>query len=199
MSLFPLRRFYLYAVFTLLLSAMATMGAQAQQRTEPWKTPHFSIEPKTLYEAASAVAAPEGANVTILEDDDSYTFDEAGRIEHVGYFIYKVITQKGAEEWDYLAVGWEPWHDARPVIRARVIAPDYSEHPLDPKTITEEPARGGDYKIYSDGKRLRAPFPAIAPGVVVEGEYIVRETEPFFRPRTCGLVDRRPRPHSDRA
>ena len=200
MSLFPLRRFYLYVVFTLLLSAMATMGAQAQQRTEPWKTPHFSIEPKALYEAASAVAAPEGANVTILEDDDSYTFDEAGRIEHVGYFIYKVITQKGAEEWDYLAVGWKPWHEARPVIRARVIAPDYSEHPLDPKTITEEPARGGDYKIYSDGKRLRAPFPAIAPGVVVEGEYIERETEPFFAPGHVGWMtvgrDRIPIAHS---
>jgi hypothetical protein len=48
-----------------------------------------------------------------------------------------------------------------------VITPDFSAHELDPNTITETPSRRGDYKTYSDGKRLRAPFPAIAPGVVI--------------------------------
>ena len=92
-----------------------------------------------------------------------------------------MLTQKGAEGWDALSVGWEPWHEARPVIRARVIAPDFTVHALDPNTITEAPARGGDYKTYSDGKRLHAPFPAIAPGVVVEEEYTETETAPLFR------------------
>lgn len=167
-------------VFALMLPAMFAPLALGQQSVEAWKAPHFSIEPKALYQAASAVPAPEGANIVLLEDDESYTFDEAGRIEHVGYFVYKVLTQKGAEGWDYLAVGWDPWHQARPIIRARIITPDFAEHALDPKAITETPARGGDYKIYSDGKRLRAPFPAIAPGSVVEGEYTEQETEPFF-------------------
>ncbi|MGD0546956.1 MAG: DUF3857 domain-containing protein, partial [Terracidiphilus sp.] len=97
-------------------------------------------------------------------------------------------------------VGWEPWHSARPAIKARVIAPDGSVHLLDPITITEAPAREGDYKIYSDGKRLRAPFPAIAPGVVVEEEYAESETEPFFAPGRVGEVtfgrDRVPVAHS---
>ena len=87
-----------------------------------------------------------------------FSFDEAGRLTHVGHYIYKVLTAKGAEGWDTLSVGWDPWHEVRPVIRARVIEPDYSEHDLDPKAITEEPARGGDYKTYSDGKRLTAPL-----------------------------------------
>ena len=152
----------------------------AQQAVEPWKAPHFSVEPKALYEAASAVPAPEGAVAAILDEDESYTFDEDGRIVHVGHFVYKVLTQRGAEGWDYLSVGWEPWHEARPAIKVRVIAPDFSVHTLDPATITEEPARGGDYKTYSDGKTLRAPFPAIAPGVVVEEEFIERDTQPFF-------------------
>ena len=69
-----------------------------------------------------------------------------GGMDHVGHIIYKVLTQKGAEGWDSLSVGWEPWHEARPVIRARVIAPDFTVHTLDPNTITEAPARGGDYK-----------------------------------------------------
>ena len=152
----------------------------AQLAVEPWNASHFSVEPKALYEAASAVAAPEGAVAAILYVDETYTFDEAGRVVHTGHFVYKVLNQKGAEGWDSLSVGWEPWHEARPEIRVRVIAPDYSVHMLDQGAITEEPARGGDYKIYSDGKRLRAPFPAIAPGAVVEEEFIVRETEPFF-------------------
>ncbi|MGA2349012.1 MAG: DUF3857 domain-containing protein [Terracidiphilus sp.] len=152
----------------------------AQQAVEPWKTPHFSLDPKALYEAASAVTAQEGANVALLEDDDNYSFDQAGRVAHVGYVIYKVLNEKGAEGWDSISVGWEPWHEARPEIRVRVIAPDFSVHTLDPNAITEEPAHGGEYKIYSDDKTLRVPFPAIAPGVVVEEEYISRETEPFF-------------------
>ena len=103
--------------------------------------------------------------------------------------VYKVLTQKGAEDWDSLSVAWEPWHEARPVIRARVIAPDFTVHTLDPNTVTEAPARGGDYKTYSDGKRLRAPFPAIAPGVVVEEEYTETETEPLFAPGRVGRVE----------
>jgi len=82
------------------------------------------------------VSAPEGANVAELCNDESYRFDAAGRMTHTGHIIYKVLTQKGADGWDSLSVGWEPWHEARPSIRARVIAPDGSVHTLDPNTIT---------------------------------------------------------------
>ncbi len=135
---------------------------------------------RDLFEAATAVAAPEGTNISILEDDDSFTFDEAGRLTHTGYVVYKVLTQKGAEGWDSISVGWEPWHQLRPEIRVRVITSDYVEHALDPRNINETPAHDGDYKIYSDGKRLHAPFPAITQGVVVEEEYTEKETEPLF-------------------
>jgi len=133
------------------------------------------------------MAASDGANVAILVDDESFSFDEAGRSVHTGHVVYKVLTQKGAEAWDNLSIAWEPWHEARPAIRVRVIAPDFSVRLLDPNAITEAPAREGEYKTYSDGKRLRAPFPAIAPGVVVEEEYVERDTEPFF---TSGRVGR---------
>ncbi|MGA2891031.1 MAG: DUF3857 and transglutaminase domain-containing protein [Terracidiphilus sp.] len=193
-------RSYVSVLFCALSAFTSIPVCRAQQALEPWKAPHFSIEPKALYEAASAVSVPDGANVVLLDDDHSYTFDESGRIQHVAHYIYKVLTQKGAEGWDSLSVGWEPWHEARPTIRARVIAPDFSVHTLDPNAITEEPARGGDYKTYSDGKRLRAPFPAIAPGVVVEGEYVERETEPFFVPGHVGRIifgqERAPVEHS---
>ncbi len=169
-----------------LIAVILPAAGRAQASPEPWAAPYSSVDPKTLYEAASAVAAPDGAIVTEFCDDETYTFDEAGRLVHSGHFIYKVVTQKGAEEWDSLSVGWEPWHEARPIIHARVITPDFAVHTLDPKTITEEPARGGDYKTYSDGKRLHAPLPAIAPGVVVEEEFIETETEPPVVPGRVG-------------
>jgi hypothetical protein len=183
----------LAALIASALSAVASAQSlpeapYAAPSAEPWSAPHFSIDPKTLYQAASAAPAPDGVNVTELCDDESYTFDDAGRMVHVGHLVYKVLTQKGAEVWDSLSVGWEPWHEARPVIRARVIAPDFTVHTLDPNTITEAPARGGDYKTYSDGKRLHAPLPAIAPGVVVEEEYTETETETLFRAGRVGRV-----------
>jgi len=166
----------------------SAQSTASQPADNAWTAPHFSLGPKALYDAASALTAPDGANVIELCDDESYTFDDAGRLVHVGHFVYKVLTQKGAEGWDSLSVSWEPWHEARPVIRARVIAPDLTVHALDPKTITEAPARGGDYKSYSDGKRLHAPLPAIAPGVVVEEEYTETETQALFDPGMVGRV-----------
>ena len=178
MSFLVLRRFVTCLAFA--LPCWVAITGFSQQNPEPWNAPHFSVPARELYQAASLVPAPENANIILFEDDERFSFDEAGRLTHVGHYIYKVLTSKGAEGWDSLSVGWDAWHEMRPVIRARVIGPDYSEHTFDPRAITEEPARGGDYKTYGNGKRLRAPLPAIAPGVVVEEEYLARETEPFF-------------------
>ena len=175
-------------LFCSVCSLTSARVCPGQQAAEAWIAPHFSFEPQALYEAASAVSAPDGTNVVLLDEDHYYSFDETGRMEHVVHFVYKVLTQKGAEGWDYLSVGWEPWHEARPTIRARVITPDFSVHELDPYTITEAPARGGDYKMYSDDKLLHAPLPAIAPGVVVEEEYVTRENEPLFALGHVGRV-----------
>ncbi len=198
MHLPALRRFI--PCLLLVFPGVTVVEAPAQQDAAPWSAPHFSVPAKDLYLAASSAPVPDGANVTLFDDDEEFTFDEAGRLTHVGHYIYKVLTAKGAEGWDNLSVGWDPWHEMRPVIRARVIEPDGTEHDLDPKSITEEPARGGDYKTYSDGKRLTAPLPAISPGVVVEEEYLERETEPFFAPGRVGRAffghDRTPVAHS---
>ena len=51
---------------------------------DPWSAPDFSVDPKTLYEAASDVPVPDGANVVELVEDESYTFDDSGRMNHVG-------------------------------------------------------------------------------------------------------------------
>lgn len=172
-------RLFCLPALALALVLSAPAASLAQSPDAPAAAGRFTRPAPELFAAASAVSA-DGANISILEDDDSYTFDAQGRMTHVGYTVYKVLTEKGAEAWDSISIGWEPWHEARPQIRVRVITPDGTEHELDPKNINETPAHEGDYKIYSDGKRLHAPFPAIAAGVVVEEEYTQRETEPLF-------------------
>jgi len=161
-------------------------SAAVSQSSAPAEPGHFTRSAKDIFAAASAVAAPDGTNVSILEDDDHYSFDDAGRMTHVGYTVYKVLTEKGAEAWDSISIQWEPWHEARPEIRVRVITPDFAEHALDPKSIEETPAQDGEYKIYSDAKRVHAPFPAIAQGVVVEEEYVEREDQPLFAAGRAG-------------
>ena len=166
--------------------AVAIGTGQAQQDVQPWNSPHFSVAPEALYQAASAVKAPDDANVALLVDDESFSFDEAGRIVHVGHFVYKVLNSKGAEGWDSFSVSWDPWHESKPVIRARVIAPDYSVHNLDPASITEEPARGGDYQ---DIQRRQATARAVARNRHWRcggEESQERETEPFFAPGRVG-------------
>jgi len=182
-----LRRFLCSFAAALVLMMLAKPGS-AQERIEAWKVPHFSIEPEKLYQAASSIEEPENANIAILEDDEGYSFDADGRCIHTEYVIYKILNQSGAEGWDSVTVDWEPWHQARPSIKVRVISRDLSVHMLDAKQITEAPARGGEYKTYGDGKSLRAPFPAIAPGAVVEEEFITSETVPFFGPGHVGRI-----------
>lgn len=176
----PVFRLICRHAFALALGLSAPLVTFAQTAADaPAPGGHFTRPARDLFAAASAVPA-DGANIAILEDDDSYTFDEQGRMTHVGYTVYKVLTEKGAEAWDSISISWEPWHEARPEIRVRVITAEGAEHQLDPKNINETPAQDGDYKIYSDGKRLHAPFPAISAGVVVEEEYTQRETQPLF-------------------
>lgn len=174
------------------LAMMGSLLAMAlisfAQQPEPWHTQHFSTDARALYDAATAVKATEGTNIALLDEDHSYSFDSDGRMTHVGHYVYKILTQKGAEGWDSMAVNWEPWREQRPKINVRVISADGREVWLDPSTIIEEPARGGDYKAYSDGKRLRAPFPAIAIGSVVEEEFIEKENEPFFSKGHVGRI-----------
>src|SRR5438874_2380994 len=80
---------WLLASISTFLAIVPLLG---QQPVEPWKAPHFSLPVRDLYAAASSVSAPEGTNVVLLEDDDIFTFDDAGRLTHTGYFVYKVLT-----------------------------------------------------------------------------------------------------------
>ena len=152
-----------------------------------WKLPRLTAEASQVNEAAAQVSVKAGTAVVVLDEEDSYMFDESGKSVYTHYLVYKVLTQGGVEGWDSIALNWEPWHQERPAVRARVITPDNAVHLLDSKTITDAPARDEDDKTYGDGRVLRAPLPAIAQGSVVEEEEVFKESAPLFE---AGIVAR---------
>jgi transglutaminase-like putative cysteine protease/tetratricopeptide (TPR) repeat protein len=147
---------------------------------QTWSIPRFSDDPTGLYETALSVNPPAGTAVVVLDDEEGYVFDGQGSSVDTKYVVYRILTQNGVSGWDSIELEWEPWHESRPTIRARVITPDKVVHPLDPKTITDSPASQDDDKIYSDRRVLRAPLPAIAPGSLIEVEENIVETSPIF-------------------
>jgi hypothetical protein len=155
---------------------------------EPLNVARFSSDSKALYSAASESVPPDGTDAAVLDDDENYVFDGYGHSVHTQYMVFKVLTQKGAEGWDSVSVSWEPWHEQRPTIRARVVTPDYIVHELDSKTITDAPARQDESDLYSDRRTLRAPLPAIAPGSVVEEEFVTQDDAPLFGAGTVQRV-----------
>lgn len=178
----PLRVF-VRAICVTILSA----GAAAAQENTEWKVPRFSDDAAAVYRAAAGASAKKDSEVLVLYDEHTFTFDAEGKAVRTKYVVYKVLSQKGVEGWDSLRMQWEPWHEEKPVVRARVITQDHANHPLDAKTITDSPASDEDEEEYGDRRIVRAPLPAIAPGVVVEEEIKVRETAPLF---AAGVVQR---------
>jgi transglutaminase-like putative cysteine protease/tetratricopeptide (TPR) repeat protein len=168
------------SVLLLLWSFMPTPGTTVTEGTSTWELPRFTADAPTLLQAASSVNPKAGTDVVVLDEEDNYVFDAEGKANRTHYLVYKVLTQKGVDGWDAISVGWEPWHEERPTLRVRVVTPENAIHPLDPKTITDAPARDEDEKTYGDGRVLRAPLPAIAPGSVVEEEETWVERAPFF-------------------
>ncbi len=164
-----------------VLSFALTLTLVGEDTAPPIKkSVRFSPDAKAIYAAASESSPVDGTDVTVLDQEESYVYDSNGRSVYTDYLVYKVLTQKGAEGWDSISVDWEPWHEQRPVIRARVITPDFAIHELDLKTIADASAQDEDSEIYSDRRVLRAPLPAIAPESVVEQEIVISETAPFF-------------------
>ncbi len=170
---------WLYRFLMSVCLSICPAGA-ATDNTSVWNLPRFTADGNRVNEMADKVKVKPGTDVVVLDEEDSYVFDADGKAAHTHYLAYKVVTQKGAEGWDAIAMRWEPWHEERPAVRARVVTPDDAVHPLDPKTIADASARDENEKTYGDGRILRAPLPAIAPGSVVEEEEVSRESVPLF-------------------
>jgi len=166
----------------LVLAALPTQLTFAQDFSP--ERPAFSAPPEALRKAFSGVTA-ETNDVTVLLDEERFEFDDTSRFTYRHRLIFKVWTKAGAESWAMVQHNWAPWLGERPVVRARVIAPDGTISELDPKTIADAPVRDGDDEVLTDRRTIRAPLPAMELGSVVEQEIIEKQTKSSFQ---AGMV-----------
>ena len=152
-----------------------------------WGRAAFSAGPEELQQAAAAIKAGKDADVTMLLHEEHYSFDRDGKELQAYHTIYRIENEEGVSGWDEISADWEPWHQAKPEIRARVITPDGVVHNLDLKTLNNMPVHEDSPDTYTDQRSYGGPLPAIAVGAIVEEEIVIRDTAPFF---AGGTVER---------
>ena len=164
----------------ILFTCHASTSARPESVDWPIAGPALSASPAEIQAAAAKIQAEPFMEATVFFERDSYTFDDAGRMTYRHTLIYRMETQEGIKNWSEIRVGWSPWHQEIPEIRARVIAPDGKVSVLDPKTITDGPAREDAEDTYTDARVRKVPLPAASVGSIVEQETVSTDKEPLF-------------------
>ena len=165
---------------TLLLSLILLASHGAAVAADNWDAAPFTQSARELLQAASAVKRERPTDVVVLLDERSFVFDDQHRVTHTQRLIYRVDSPDGVENWAASSARWQPWHQARPTIRARVITLDGREHQLDQNLLTEAGTRANSTLVYDDDHTLEGPLPAVAMGAVIEEQVVVRDEKPFF-------------------
>ncbi|HYL78141.1 MAG TPA: DUF3857 domain-containing protein [Bryobacteraceae bacterium] len=158
---------------TFLILASAALLTAAEERL----IPPFAASAEALLKAAAQIHSD--ADTVVLSDEKSWSYDAQGRSTYTFHRVYYVNTAAGVRDWSTAESRWEPWHEARPSLRARVVTSEGTVHELDPKTIAEAPV-GDQDETFSDARILRAALPALARGSVVEELITVAETSAWF-------------------
>lgn len=162
------------------LAFAALLVCFSAQAADIWESPAFSASPGQLLEAAKDARHDRAADVVVLLDERLFVLDEQHRLTRTSRLVYRVDTPVGVERWAASSARWQPWHQARPRILARVVTPDGRQHSLDPKLLTESGTRDGGTQVYDDDHVLEGPLPAVEVGAVIEEEILVRDEKPFF-------------------
>jgi tetratricopeptide (TPR) repeat protein/transglutaminase-like putative cysteine protease len=163
----------------LLVSVIAFSVVPASRGTEPWDLP-FGSDAHTILQAARSISVPDDQSIVVLLEEHRYIIDENGRISSTIRKVYRILKDDAVEDWASVEQEYQPWHENRPDLKARVITEDGATHWLDAKTIADSPSAEYDSNIFSDRRVVRAPLPAAARGAVIEYEVVVRQTSPLL-------------------
>jgi hypothetical protein len=163
----------------LALAFAALLFPLAADAAEVWDAPSFSTPPGQLLQAAQDIRHERATDIVVLLDERIFVLDDQHRLTRTSRLIYRVDSPDGVVRWAASAARWQPWHQARPRIQARVITRDGRQHDLDQKLLTESGTRDGS-QIFDDDHLLEGPLPAVEVGAVVEEEILVRDEKPFF-------------------
>ena len=164
----------------LFLAVAATTGG-----ADPLDKPAFTATPAELLAAGAGVTSADH-DVVVLRDDTALTYDARGRVSRRYHVVFKVLTQAGVDDWGTLSIGWSPFYQERPTLRARVVAPDATVAELDPALVHEAPTVSESATIFSDRRALSAPLPRLVVGAVVDEEFTLSDREPLL---PAGQVD----------
>lgn len=168
------------ALLTAETESPAEAGTGLQRLSGAWTGGPLLAQPAELAEAGQEAGAATEWAIVILYESQDFRFDAQSRLVRNFHRVYHVADAAALESWSNLTVVWEPWHQRRPSIGARVITPDGREHVLDPATLVEEPVGSSDPAIQTDRRQLRAILPAMGVGATVEEWYEVVDEEPRF-------------------
>jgi len=167
--------------FSRLSLVLALLSCTAAGAADIWDAPAFSAPARELQQSAAGVKRERAVDIVVLLDERTFVLDEQHRLTRTDRMIYRVDSPDGVERWAASSAHWQPWHQARPTIRARVITPEGGEHQLDQQLLTDAGTRATAItQVYDDDHVLEGPLPAIAVGAVVEEEITVRDEQPFF-------------------
>jgi transglutaminase-like putative cysteine protease/Flp pilus assembly protein TadD len=176
------RRILFFAIQCFLLFSTNLLHA-----SDLWDAPAFSVDPQALLKAAADLKPAKDMEVTVLLSEERFAFDSDGKLTNTHHLIYRIENEDGVKGWAETSGEWEPWRQAKPAIRARVITADGTVHMLDPKTLNDVPVQEEQPELYSDRRSYGGPLPAVAAGAIVEEEIVTRDTAPYF---VGGTVER---------
>ena len=149
------------------------------QTAPPWVQSPFEASPQSLVEAAEALSPVKDQSVDVLLSEQRFRLEDTGSLSYQLHRVYRVLTKEGVDEWSSVYQKWSPWYQNRPEIRVRISNPDGSSQELDPATLQEAGDSGSD-RIYKDVRSLRAPYPNVTLGSVIEERVTVTQHQPFF-------------------
>lgn len=144
----------------------------------------FEGTPSQLLERGKTSKVDADEQMVVLDEHTRMRFDAQGRRTLTYHRAFYLRHADAVEDNSTISVSFTPWYQARPVIKARVITADQKVHWLEASTLVDSPALEYEKDIYSDRRIVSAPLPAVAAGSVVEYEYVLTDTSPFFRAGT---------------
>lgn len=139
----------------------------------------FGATPKELLDAAKATT--ETGPSVILRSETAISYDDQGRMTWRHRTVVLVREREAADAWGTFETEWSPFHQAKPIVRARVVAPDGSVAELDGTLASDAPAVTEASNVFSDRRQLKAPLPRIVAGAVIEEEVTSTDTAPLFK------------------
>lgn len=128
----------------------------------------------------SSARNPNKVGTTILLNQRQVRFEDDGRLHESIHAIYRIDNAEAVHVFSSVKTVWQPWHQQKPVIRARVITPDGKVHQLDDSVLRDAPAFEQRPELFDDIRALGGPLPAVAVGALVEIEEVFEEFRPAF-------------------